>query len=401
MIVAQTLPYAEALLGSLTTTEMRLAATALIVVLAVGAGSVAVPRVVDRLDGAVAARRERWEGRSPARIFERANERLPLRLIVRIFVGVVQVGLFAVSGLSILLVWGRVDLALAALALFERVVPTLVRAALTVALFLGAYVGSGVLNDVVADFAGESNRVTAHQEQLLLRIAQVSLLAVVVTTALGIWNVNLGGLLVGAGFLGIVVGLAAQQTVGALIAGFILMFSRPFEIGDWVAIGDEEGIVSEITIMNTHVRNFDGEFVVVPNDSVTDRVVTNRTRDGKLRLGVEVGVDYDADLGEACEVALEAVESADGVVRNPRPLVTPASFGDSAVVLDVRFWISPPTPQGRRRATAAVIEGVKRRFRAEGIEIPFPQRVVSERSAPPETDIAYRDDLHSAELDGL
>ena len=76
------------------------------------------------------------------------------------------------------------------------------------------------------------NGFTDHPEEILLRVGQVAIFVTVGASIFAVWNVNIGGLLVGAGFLGIVVGLAARQTLGSLIAGFVLMFSRPLTIGD-------------------------------------------------------------------------------------------------------------------------------------------------------------------------
>jgi small-conductance mechanosensitive channel len=157
------------------------------------------------------------------------------------------------------------------------------------------------------------------------------------------------------------------------------MLSRPFEIGDWVCIGDEEGFVSDVTIINTHLRNLDGEFVVIPNEQVGNSVVTNRTREGTLRLSVEVGVDYGADSERAERVAREALEGVETVVDNPAPQVVPTGFGDSAVTLETRFWIDNPVPQEKWGAIREVVHAVKTAFEREGIEIPYPQRTLSGR----------------------
>ena len=215
----------------------------------------------------------------------------------------------------------------------------------------------------------------------------MALILVVVVAVFSIWGIDIGSLLVGAGFLGVVVGLAARQTLGSLLAGFVLMFSRPFEIGDWVEIGDQEGIVTQITIMNTIMRNFDGEHVVIPNDNVANQAITNRSRDGKLRIHLEVGIDYEDDPEHAKNIAREAVEGVKMVENNPKPQVFPVAFGGSAVTMDIRFWIAPPTPQRRWHATAGVVESVKERFATESISIPFPQRTVSDRASAAEESV--------------
>jgi len=374
------------ILAGITSTEARLAATAGILLAALFAGWLLVPRLVRTGQRLLA----RWlgrllEGRGDG-YREALAAALPTAVALRALVGVLQVGLFAAAGAAVLTLWGRFDLVLAAVPVAESALSIAVRLAITAALFGGAYVASDVLEGGVEELSADSDQITAHQQQLLTRIVQVGLLVVASITTLGVWGVNLGGLLVGAGFLGIVVGMAARQTLGSLIAGFVLMFSRPFEVGDWVEIGDEEGFVTEITIMNTHLRNFDGEFVVLPNDKVTDTAITNRSREGRLRIHIEVGIGYDDDPDRASDLAREAIEALDLVENNPPPHVVPSAFGDSAITLDVRYWIAPPTPQGRWRSKAAVVNAINARFDEAGITIPFPQRTLNRGPVPPEVD---------------
>jgi small-conductance mechanosensitive channel len=244
----------------------------------------------------------------------------------------------------------------------------------------GSYAAARFLADAVTKLGSRADWMTEHQEEIVLRTSQLLLFGFVGLVILGLWDVNLGGLLVGAGFLGIVVGFAARQTLGSLIAGFVLMFSRPFTIGDWVEVGDQEGIVTDITIFNTRLENFDGEFVVIPNDRVSDRAITNRSQKGMLRLKVDVGVDDASDVERAQDVALDAISECTEVVDAPAPQVIPKSFGDSAIVLETRFWIDHPTPPRKWRAISAVVRSVKTAFEEEGIKIPYPQRELSGRA---------------------
>jgi small-conductance mechanosensitive channel len=248
------------------------------------------------------------------------------------------------------------------------------RIVVTLVLAVAVYLGTGVLKRVIYEFAQQRTAITQHQTELIFRTTQLSVYLLVLVVILGLWQVKLGGLLVGAGFLGIVVGLAARQTLGSLIAGFVLMFARPFEIGDWVAIGDHEGIVTEISIVNTRIQTFDGEYAMLPNDLVGSSEIVNRTRKGRLRLHVVVGVDYDADLEVAQSVAKEAIGSVDAVLTVPQPDVVIQGFAASAIDLDCRFWIDKPSARRRWRAQTAVVKAIKAAFDDAGIKIPFPQR---------------------------
>ena len=252
---------------------------------------------------------------------------------------------------------------------------------LSAVLLGGAYAFTGFVGRVIEAFAGRRTRVSEHQREIVYRLTQVTLYAFVGLTIITLFTNNIGSLLVGAGFLGIVVGMAARQTLGAMLAGFVLMFSRPFEIGDWVEIGDSEGIVTQITVVNTRLQTFDGEHVMLPNDEVSASSIINRTRKGRLRVEVEVGVDYDADPRRAAEIALDAVEELDEILAVPTPQVVVKRFADSSVILGVRVWIGDPSARRLWRARTAVVTAVHDAFAAEGIEIPFPQRTVSPREA--------------------
>ncbi|MFB6270189.1 MAG: mechanosensitive ion channel family protein [Halobacterium sp.] len=286
----------------------------------------------------------------------------------------------AVVTVVIVVVWDAEALAWETLASFHVQATMFVRAFLTVVFLVAVYMGTGVAHRAVERFVKRTEGVTEHQAEITFRIVQISLYVLTLIVILGFWNVNLSGLLIGAGFAGIVLGMAARQTLGAVIAGLVLMFSRPFEIGDWVEVGDKDGIVTDITIVNTRLQTFDGEYVMLPNDYVGSNEVVNRSRKGRLRIHVEVGVDYGTDVDRAMDVAKDAMGDVEDILTVPRPQVVLKSFDDSAVVLDLRFWIDKPSARRRWRAQTAVISAVKEAFEAEGVKIPFPQRELSGRA---------------------
>jgi small-conductance mechanosensitive channel len=158
------------------------------------------------------------------------------------------------------------------------------------------------------------------------------------------------------------------------------MFSRPFEIGDWIQVGDYEGIVTDITIVNTRIQTFDGEYVMIPNDVVSSESLVNRSRKGRLRIEVEVGVDYDADPERAAKIAKRAVSKLDDPMNVPTPQVVLKRLDDSAVVLGVRYWIDNPSARRKWRSKTAVIGAVKAALEEEDIKIPFPQRELMGRT---------------------
>ncbi|MFB6146245.1 MAG: mechanosensitive ion channel family protein [Halobacteriaceae archaeon] len=365
-------------LEGLQTVQGRLLVTATVGLLVVFAAGWLLPRVVDWARQSIA---DRLGDGAVADLAALVDDNVPWAVQARVLVATLQAASVILAVLALLVVWGRVGLVDSAVTRFEQVLPTLIQVGLTGLIVWTAWLTTRLAEDVIDRMsAGDGGRMGRHEERVIYRVVQITVFAVTGLVVLSVWQVNLGGLLVGAGFAGIVVGLAARQTLGALIAGFVLMFSRPFEIGDWVEIGDQEGIVTDVSVVNTRLRTFDGEFVAIPNDRVGNSVITNRSREGSLRLRVEVGVDYETDPERAESVALAAIRDADMVTSQPAPQVVPTRFGDSAVVLELRFWIKHPSPQRRWRATASVIHAVKDAFETEGIKIPFPQRELTGRA---------------------
>lgn len=290
--------------------------------------------------------------------------------------------LLLTSGATVLVVvrWEMTENAVSVVRILEVGTGDVVRLLLMVILFVAAYTSTRVLKRLLL---GNGNRGrglwSEHQRRVSFYFSQVVIYVVAVFLALFFWQVDLGQLLLSAGILGIVLGFAAQETLGSILAGFILMLSRPFDVGHWIVIGDHEGFVTEITINNVTIRNLDGEHVVLPNEYVQSETIVNRSLEGKLRVRLQVGVDYDVEPEHAEAVVLAAIEPLEEIMSQPAPQVIPVEFGDSAVVLELHFWIDDPTPQRRWQARLVVIHAVKRALDEAGIKIPFPQRELSGR----------------------
>ncbi|GAA0308016.1 mechanosensitive ion channel family protein [Halarchaeum salinum] len=317
-----------------------------------------------------------------SRVGERLRDELDLRLI-DLLLGLLVLCLAVTELGALVYIWGLQSLLVSVIERFGNPLTLGAKAFVSLAIVVLAYVGTGVVKRAIENAAKRRDGVSDHEAEITFRIAQLVIYIGGLLALLGLWEIDLSGLLIGAGFLGIVLGMAARQTLGAVLAGFVLMFARPFEIGDWVQVGDNEGIVTEISIVNTRIQTFDGEYVMLPNDYVGSEEVVNRSRKGRLRLHVEVGVDYETDVDAAVDIAEETMGDLDDVLSVPRPQAVLTEFGDSAVTIDLRFWIDKPSARRKWRAHTAVISAVHEAFAEQDIKIPFPQR---ELSARPETD---------------
>jgi len=297
---------------------------------------------------------------------------------------ITRAGLLLVLAIAVAFVllrrWNATTDALEIAGFIQVGVDTGVRVLLSVVVFVGAYTVTRILKGFLLGGTRSTNRaMSEHQRRVSFYVSQIILYTVAVFGTFSLWGFQLSNLLLGAGVLGIILGLAFQSTLASILAGFVLMLSRPFDVGHWVRIGEHEGFITEITVNHVRLRNLDGEHVVLPNEAVGNRTIINRSVEGKLRHRVEIGIDYDVDPEKAGAIALEAMADLDEIMTQPAPQVFPVRFDDSAVVLELRFWIENPTPQRKWQSLQAVIHSVKSAFKREGIKIPFPQRELTKR----------------------
>lgn len=298
----------------------------------------------------------------------------------RLLLSMTVAGVTVLAAVGLIAVWDRSG-ALANAYEAAAISDQLSNVVLAVVVLASAYALTDFLGGIIREVSAESESISKHQREVVLRVTQLTVYASALLVVVGLFTDNVGSLLVGAGFLGIVVGMAARQTLGAILAGFVIMLSRPFEVGDWVAVGDHEGTVTHVSIMSTRLRSFDGEVVTLPNDTVRADPIVDRSRRSRLRVEIDVGVDYDTDIEAAIATVETAVAGVDEVAATPEPNAVTRRFDDSAIVLGVRYWIRDPSMRKRWRTQTAAMTAMKAALDDEGIRIPFPQQTLSARDA--------------------
>ncbi|MBS3815413.1 MAG: mechanosensitive ion channel family protein [Hadesarchaea archaeon] len=248
----------------------------------------------------------------------------------------------------------------------------LLRGVYTIIIIIAAIIFTKLFRFYLRKFT--SGKVQTHYRRTVYRIVQIIVSIAAFFVILGAWGFSPTGLLAGAGFMGIVIGLAAQETLGNVISGILLMFSRPFEIGDWIEISDYSGIVDDISVVNTRIETFDGEVVSIPNRIMSSSEINNKSRIGELRVKKTIGIDYESDSKRAREISEEVMNEQEEILDNPAPKATVVELADSSVNIEILFWIDNPAPGKRRRILSEIIPTIKKKFEAEDIGIPFPHR---------------------------
>ena len=225
--------------------------------------------------------------------------------------------------------------------------------------------------------------ITWHQHEAAYRFVQLTTFGVVIfIIAIPIWEFAIGNVLLGAGLASVVLAVAARKTIGAVLSGVIIMSTDIFRVGDWVKIDNQFGRIDHISLFNTRVLSPHGEIHILPNDQLTARDITNLSNN-RYRNDVLIGVDYDTDLSSAidvCNAVLQELSEAERTNVDGFNPTSIKSFDESQITLAVKVWIREPTPWAINQAQTTVLSELHTRFQHEGIQIPFPQRMVSERT---------------------
>ena len=218
------------------------------------------------------------------------------------------------------------------------------------------------------------------------KAARTVLLILAVLVALPEVGIDLTVLSVFGGALGVGIGFGLQKVASNYISGFIILLDRSVRIGDLITVDNKYGEVSQINTRYTLLKALDGTETIIPNETlITQTVVNHSLSKPNVRIALPVQVSYDADLELAEALMLEAANGHIRVVHdepdNP-PRVFMKEFADNGILLELTVWIRDPS-EGQNNLRSDINWAIWRRFKAAGIEIPFPQRVVHLAPRPP------------------
>lgn len=180
-----------------------------------------------------------------------------------------------------------------------------------------------------------------------------------------------GSLIAGLGIAGFTIGFALQDVAKNFVAGILLLIQQPFEIGDAIQVGDFSGSVLAINLRSTELREFDGRYVIIPNADIFTSSIVNFSRGQQRRVMMDLAVAPDSDLSRAGGVALEAIRDVPGLMGDPAPQLAFQSFGESAILGKLIFWVDTQRA-GLLDAQHAAVESIQKAYAREGIEMPFP-----------------------------
>jgi small-conductance mechanosensitive channel len=216
----------------------------------------------------------------------------------------------------------------------------------------------------------------AGMRAVLSRLVKVLLVGLAVLIALPLVGIDLTVLSVLGGAVGVGIGFGLQKIAANYISGFIILLDRSIAPGALVTIDDHHGEVTRITARYLVVKGLDGTEAIIPNETAISSTVINHSyADPQVRVEVPMQVSFDSDVELAIRLMREAGEAHPRVLKKPAPLVILKQFGESGIDLEMYLWIRDPEA-GRGNLRSDVYLAIFRAFKANAIDIPFPQRDV-------------------------
>lgn len=249
-----------------------------------------------------------------------------------------------------------------------------------VLLVVGWWVASR-LGSATARMLDRQRRVDPTLRGVVSSLVRYGILIIVVVAVLGQLGVQTTSILAALGAAGLAIGLAIQGTLSNIAAGLMLLWLRPFHVGDYIDTGAVAGTVKEVGLFATEMQSWDGVFLFVPNSELWNKKIINYSRLPTRLNDLAFGVDYADDLDKGLETLLALAAADKRVMTNPTPQVFVDQLGDSAVVLRLRVWSSNADYWDVRRA---LTKNGKTALETAGLSLPFPQRDLHIKQAPPE-----------------
>jgi len=238
-----------------------------------------------------------------------------------------------------------------------------------VILAVGGYAARGVGR--MLDHWLQKQNMEPPVRSLLVRLSRLAVFGLAVILALDKFGVNTTSLVAGIGVAGVGVGLALQGVLGNIFAGFTIIFTKPFRVGEYIEILGVAGQVTNIELTNTKLLHADRSIVSIPNHKILGEILHNYGTTRQIDL--VVGVAYQTDLPLALGTVRAILAANPRVLKDPIASVGITALGESSITISVQPWVKVPDFGA---AQLEIYEAIVAKFQANNIEIPFPQRDV-------------------------
>jgi small conductance mechanosensitive channel len=237
------------------------------------------------------------------------------------------------------------------------------------------------LSRAIFNVAGRSAHIDMTVRPVLAAMVRYSVLILVFIAALSQIGVQTASLFAVLGAAGLAIGLALQGTLSNIAAGLMLLWLRPFRVGDFIEVNGMAGTVREIGLFVCNLETFDGLFLFAPNSTIWNQALRNHTRNAGRLVSVDITVPAKADVGRMRDILLAMAKRDQRILKTPQPRVFVESLTGAGLLLNMRLWAKHENIGELQRV---IVEAAKTELESAGIETLQPQQVV--RVIPPDSD---------------
>ncbi|MGD8942538.1 MAG: mechanosensitive ion channel, partial [Desulfobacterales bacterium] len=219
----------------------------------------------------------------------------------------------------------------------------------------------------------EKREVDPTLTKFVTNLIYFALLTFVIVAALGMLGIQTTSFIAVLGAAGLAVGLALQGSLSNFAAGVLMIIFRPFKVGDLIEAAGATGVVEEVQIFTTQLLTPDNKTIIIPNAQITSDTITNYTTKGTRRADMVIGIGYEDDIDKARAIISDVLSQDERILKEPATQIAVSELADSSVNFTVRPWVKAQDYWG---VIFDATETIKKRFDAEEISIPYPQRDV-------------------------
>ncbi len=242
-----------------------------------------------------------------------------------------------------------------------------------VVVLIAGWAAAGWVRRLVIRMLSKRDGVDETIIPIIASMARYTVLILVLATVLARFGVQTASIITVIGAAGLAIGLALQGTLSNLAASVMILFLRPFKVGEFIDAGGVAGAVEEIGLFLSRLRSADSVYISVPNSQLWGCPVTNFSRHPTRRIDLAVGIGYSDDIDQAEGILATLMDKDQRVLADPAPEVMVNSLDDSAVTLNMRCWVNREDFWG---VTFDLTKTVKLSLDGAGISIPYPQHDV-------------------------
>jgi small conductance mechanosensitive channel len=176
--------------------------------------------------------------------------------------------------------------------------------------------------------------------RMLLNVYHFTVMIFALIMASNQIGINVGAALTGLGVVGLTIGFAARDSLSNIMAGFLILWDKPFHSGDWVTIGDKYGKVEEITMRTTRMVTWNNTWIIIPNQNVINEVLVNHSTNGPIRIEVPISMPGNGDVPATRKAIVDVVRNIEGVLPTPLPTVVVRSLDTARLTLMIYAWVA-------------------------------------------------------------